>query len=96
MNRKLFILSLVLLSAFSSCDNIDKKPIAYIDFSSMWDYSPDNKEQVTEMWDVLHTTATLQGHRWKRCFQNIRTDYSSSVNPDDDNNIPVLILVAVD
>ena len=27
----------------------------------MWDYSPNNKEQVTEMWDVLHTTATLQG-----------------------------------
>ena len=61
MNRKLFILSLVLLSALSSCDNINKKPIAYIDFSSMWDYSPNNKEQVTEMWDVLHTTATLQG-----------------------------------
>lgn len=61
MNRKLFILPLVLLSALSSCDNINKKPIAYIDFSEMWDYSPNNKEQVTEMWDVLHTTATLQG-----------------------------------
>ena len=36
-------------------------PIAYLDLSYMWNYSPDNPKQVNEMWDILHSVATLQG-----------------------------------
>ncbi|MBR4995946.1 MAG: hypothetical protein IKY82_07780 [Alistipes sp.] len=61
MIRRLFLTIVLFTAIFASSCSRRNEPIAYIDFSSMWNYRPDNKAQVTEMWDVLHTTATLQG-----------------------------------
>ena len=52
---------LLALALFAGCSNKSANTIAYIDFSSFWEYSTANSEQMTQMWDQLHTTATLQG-----------------------------------
>ncbi len=52
---------LLALALFAGCSNKSANTIAYIDFSSFWEYSTADSEQMTQMWDQLHTTATLQG-----------------------------------
>ena len=57
-------LSYLLLAAallLGGCAKTSNSPIAYIDFSHFWDYSTTNSEQMVQIWDQLHTTATLQG-----------------------------------
>lgn len=55
------LLSVVSIFSFTACSDGNNTPIAYIDFSYMWKNSPRNTEKVIEMWDILHTTSTLQG-----------------------------------
>lgn len=56
-----FALFALVLSLFTGCNNKSANTIAYIDFSDFWDYSATNSNQMVQMWDQLHTTATLQG-----------------------------------
>ncbi len=56
-----FALFALVLSLFTGCNNKSANTIAYIDFSDFWDYSAINSNQMVQMWDQLHTTATLQG-----------------------------------
>ena len=43
-----------------SCDKGDN-PVAYVDFTHLRKYNSKDKEHLPHMWDMLHTTATLQG-----------------------------------
>ena len=64
MKQKVFTLltvCVVAIVALLTCSCKGDAPIAYIDFSYMWKTSPRDKEKVVEMWDILHTTSTLQG-----------------------------------
>lgn len=64
MRRQIFIFTGAVMGLIASmfvCGCSDSDSIAYVDYSYMWEYSPKNQEQITEMWDVLHATSTLQG-----------------------------------
>ena len=58
MNRRLFIFALFFLFALSSCENLNKKPIAYIDFSSMWDLA--TLQMVNHICDVAFTLSDVE------------------------------------
>ena len=64
MTRKL-LLTIIAMTfntlLFAANQHKVTEPIAFLDLSYLWNYSSDNPKQVNEMWDVLHSVATLQG-----------------------------------
>ena len=62
INRIFIIMSTLLTAMFvlPSCDKGDN-PVAYVDFTHLRKYNSKDKEHLPHMWDMLHTTATLQG-----------------------------------
>ena len=44
-----------------SCGRSENTPVAYVDFIELRKYNSKDKEHLPYMWDMLHTTATLQG-----------------------------------
>lgn len=58
--RPILCLVLALVFVLPSCDKGDN-PVAYVDFTHLRKYNSKDKEHLPHMWDMLHTTATLQG-----------------------------------